>query len=534
MLLAAPSVIRPAFLWIPPSAVGSLGDEAADLAVQLDQEVREEERIALRALMPVKADGVTPAGLEAGIIAGRQQVKSWAMEVALIHDGWVTKVGRCMWSAHQTKTSDDTFAHLTSLVESFDWLRKRVRQTYSGNGNHKIVFNDKLRTYPTLGAAGRQMVDRTIEFGARETGKTGRGRTKIDRLTFDEWLLGTEAMKGAQIPMMGSAGNRFIRYGSSPGLLTSQSLRTLRDRGRIGTLDPSLGDPSLSWVEWGSERVRLVRDPRTGRARMERVLPECADSECSHVAGQVDGCYLDSPEVVRNSNPAYGTLRLPEDFVTDERRTLVPVEYARERAGIWEDPVSEMADEALANWPKCQTPAAAPTGAVTLGVDVSPNMASGAIVAASWDGSRAVVEVIEHRRGTSWIASLDSEGNKVGRLAELIATHRPASWGYVAGSPAAALEHLPDDGTELKSADTVAACATFARAVTDLEVGHLDDPILNDAVAAARRKFAGDGWRWSRVASDGDISALYAATVARHLLATTQPDYDPLDSFPEV
>ena len=132
------------------------------------------------------------------------------------------------------------------------------------------------------------MVDRTIEFGARETGKTGRGRTKIDRLTFDEWLLGTEAMKGAQIPMMGSASNRFIRYGSSPGLLISKSLRTLRDRGRIGTLDPALGDPSLSWVEWGSERVRLVRDPRTGRARMERVLPECADSECSHVAGQVE------------------------------------------------------------------------------------------------------------------------------------------------------------------------------------------------------------------------------------------------------
>jgi CPA2 family monovalent cation:H+ antiporter-2 len=52
-----------------------------------------------------------------------------------------------------------------------------------------------------------------------------------------------------------------------------------------------------------------------------------------------------------------------------------------------------------------------------------------------------------------------------------------------------------------------------------------------DAVAAARRRFAGDGWRWSRRDSDGDISPLYAATVARHLLATEDEEYDPLANF---
>jgi hypothetical protein len=91
----------------------------------------------------------------------------------------------------------------------------------------------------------------------------------------------------------------------------------------------------------------------------------------------------------------------------------------------------------------------------------------------------------------------------------------------VKGSPAEAL--LPDLGdgiTLLTAADTTAACATFARAVTDGTVAHLDDPRLNDAVAGARRKFAGDGWRWTRVGSDTDISPLYAVSVARHLWAT--------------
>ena len=508
MLLEAPSVIRPAFLWVPPSAVGTLGDEAAELAVQLDQEVREEERIALRALMPVKANGM-PAGLEGGIITGRQQVKSWALEVALIHDGWITKVGRCVWSAHQTKTSDDSFAHLTSLVESFDWLRKRVRQVYSGNGNHKIVFNDKLRSYPTLGSAGRQMVDRTIEFGARETGKTGRGRTKINRVTFDEWLLGTKAMKGAQVPMMGAAGDRYIRYGSSPGFVTSEDLRRLRDRGRIGCLDPALGDPSLSWVEWTSERARLVSDPRTGRTRMERILPSCADPECSHVAGQVEGCYLDDAEVIRSSCPAYGTLRLTEEFVEQERLTLDPVEYARERAGRWEDPPDGAgADDILADWPNRGT-TDAPTSPLALALDVSHDLKSAALTVCG----AGVLEVVDYRRGagTGWVPD---------RVTAVLAEHGiPAtSFGVVHGSPAASLlPKLPEDTRVLTAAEAAAACAAFVQDVP----AHRNQPALDIAVGSAVRAFTGDGWRWSRQKSlPTDISPLWSAVVARHLWAT--------------
>lgn len=516
MLLEAPSVIRPAFLWVPPSAVGTLGDEAAELAVSLDQEVREEERIALRALMPVKSNGM-PAGLEAAIITGRQQVKSWALEVALIHDGWITKVGRCVWSAHQTKTSDDSFAHLTSLVESFDWLRKRVRQIYSGNGNHKIVFNDKLTVYPTLGSRGGQKIDRTIEFGARETGKTGRGRTKINRVTFDEWLMGTKAMKGAQVPMMGAAGDRYIRYGSSPGFLTSEDLRKMRDRGRIGCVDPSLGDPSLSWVEWTSERARLVTDPRTGRRRLERILPTCEDPECTHQPGRFEGCYLDDVEVIRSSCPAYGTLRLTEEFVEQERLTLDAVEYARERAGIWEDPPdSEAMDDALAAWPDRADPTAAPSAPLLWGIDVAPNMASAAIGVCGATPAGECVEVVDHRSGSSWVPA---------RVTELVAKHGPVRVALIKGSPAEAL--VPDleqiDGVTvvpLTAAETTAACATFARAVTDGTVAHRDDPRLNDAVGGARRKFSGDGWRWTRRESDTDISPLYAVAVARHLWAT--------------
>lgn len=501
-----PDVIRPAFLWVPPGAVGSLGDEAADLAEQLDQDVREEERIALRALMPVKANGM-PAGLESGIIAGRQQIKTWAMRQALIHDGWVTKVGRCMWSAHRTKTSDDTFEELTSLVESFDWLRKRVRRVYSGNGNHKIVFADKLTTYPTMGATGRQKTDRTIEFGARENGPTGRGRTKIDRLTLDEWLMGTSAMKGAQVPMMGAAANRYIRYGSSPGLVSSESLRALRQRGRRGVVDPEHGDPSLSWVEWTSERVRLVADPRGGPPRMERILPQCADPQCTHIAGIAQGCCLDDIDIIRSACPAYGTARLSEEFVTQERLTLPPIEYARERAGIWEDPpTADGADDVLTGWDDAKS-GRAPSGGLALGVDVSADSRSAAIVAC---GGRAL-EVVDYRKGagTAWVP---------GRVAELRERHKVTAVGLIGGrSPALPLAKDIPGCTVLTDGEAAQASVAFARDVNEGRLSHRGQAALDIAVTSAARQLSGDGWRWSRRLSRADISPLLAAVVAAHL-----------------
>jgi hypothetical protein len=492
----ARKVSRPAFLHVTPDAVGNRGEAVADLARSLGQEVGPEERIVLEVLTPIRADGRC-AGLGAGVIAGRRNIKSWGMEMCAIDDAFVEKVGRVVWSAHLYDTALENFLHMRGLVENYDWLRKRVHKVRNGRGDEGFEL---------LGG-------RRIDFMARQGGKTGRGHD-VDRLYFDEWLFGTASMQGASVPMMSAARDPFMRYGSSPGLLLSSELRRLRAAGRSGK------SRAISYAEWTSERVvdgNVIR-------------PKCAADDCSHQFGMVRGCVLDDEDLWVVANPALDR-RISREFVRNEREILSPLEFSRERLGWWEDPPEGDVDEGLANWPKCQNPAAAPTGTLTLAVDASLNMASGAIVAASWDGSRAVVEVIDHRPGTAWIASLDSEGKKVGRLAELIAKHKPASWGYVAGSPAAALENLPDGGTELKAAETTAACATFARAVSDGLVAHLDDPILNDAVGVARRKFSGDGWRWSRRDSDGDISALYAATVARHLLTTQDAPYDPMGNL---
>jgi hypothetical protein len=43
---------------------------------------------------------------------------------------------------------------------------------------------------------------------------------------------------------------------------------------------------------------------------------------------------------------------------------------------------------------------------------------------------------------------------------------------------------------------------------------HLDQPLLNTAVAAARKRAVGDAWAWHRKDSTTDITPLVAATLA--------------------
>lgn len=503
--IAAPEVIRPAFLWVPPSAVGSLGDEVAELAISLGQQVGPEERIALGALTPIKADGM-PAGLEAGIVCGRRQIKSWALEMCLIHDAFVTKVHRCVWSAHLTETSDDNFEHVSDLIESYDWLRKRVRRIYRGNGDHRIM----------LANGGR------IEFKARESGKTGRGRD-VNRLTLDEWLFGTSAMLGAQVSMLGAVKDRYIRFGSSPGMLRSEPLRMLRDRGRRG------GDPSLSWCEWTSERM----------VNGKRVLPACQDPECTHVARTVTGCFLDDPRVRREVNPAYGR-RLSEEFVGQERLAMPPAEYARERCGVWEDPIGETGEILFPKWAERRATLAGPADGdrVAFGADQSWDRSTSWICAA-WLGPSGVrVQLVASGPGASWIKSWlllapDQEKPRVERYATAAVAMQAS------GAPISTLHDdlkatAPEDFQEkvlkgMTAAELARACGLVYDLIKDGGIEIAPHAALDTAADGGVAKPMGDSWVIDRARSQADASPLIAliAAVASLLWSVEQPAEQP-------
>jgi len=151
---------------------------------------------------------------------------------------------------------------------------------------------------------------------------------------------------------------------------------------------------------------------------------------------------------------------------------------------------------------------AAPSGELSLAVDVGPNQVWSSIVACGG----GVLEVVDRRRGASWLA---------GRLVELAGRHPVVEFGLDPAGPVGAL--IPEFEREglpirlLDGKDTVRACGALVAGISDKTLSHRGEAALLAAVGGASRRAVGDGWKWSRKDSSVDISPLVAATYAHWL-----------------
>ena len=123
-----------------------------------------------------------------------------------------------------------------------------------------------------------------------------------------------------------------------------------------------------------------------------------------------------------------------------------------------------------------------------------------------------VVELIAHRTGLSWLLDVVPKIYKQNGS-------RPIA--LLPAAPVAALEdELRRAGVQTQRVDGTSyaqACAGFEADVREGRILHRGQEDLTTAALAARRRIAGDVWRWSRRDSSIDISPLIAATLARHL-----------------
>jgi len=163
------------------------------------------------------------------------------------------------------------------------------------------------------------------------------------------------------------------------------------------------------------------------------------------------------------------------------------------------------------HWPRLRNEDLPWGTTLVFGADITPDRGFGSIGVASWAGTgRVLVEVIEHRPDAGWITQ---------RLAELAQRWRPALVVVDRGSPAGKLApELETLGLPVEVTDTGAyagACGGFFDDVVDQKVYHRGQPLLDAAVAAARKRQIGDTWAWAR-REGGDVSPLVAVTLARY------------------
>jgi hypothetical protein len=216
------------------------------------------------------------------------------------------------------------------------------------------------------------------------------------------------------------------------------------------------------------------------------------------------------PAVWLATHPGLG-FHIDVDAIAGDITTMDRATFERSYLNVWPRPSEGGADGLDAEvWRAAGDPAAAPGDPVVFGFATAHDRQWSAIAVAGREraGGRVVVELIERRRGTAWVAAA---------LVKLRAAHRGAPiWAdeLVGASIAAELARARVDYRPVGTRDYAAACVTFADELAEHRVAHRGQLELDEAVAGCARRNLADAWAWSRSTSTVDICALEAVTVA--------------------
>jgi phage terminase large subunit-like protein len=393
------------------------------------------------------------SAFEVGLIVSRQNGKGSILEARELAGLFLFGEQLILHSAHEFKTAQEAFRRVLSLVENTDDLRKRVLRVRTSHGEEGIELKSGQR----------------LRFIARSN-NSGRGFTG-DTVILDEAYELSAASVGALLPTLSARPNPQIWYTSSAGKRTSSQLIAVRDRGRVGA------DAGLAYFEWSA-------------------APE---------ADPLD------PDAWASANPALG-IRIDSEFVGLERSALPDLEFRRERLGVWDDE-SAGADWVipLESWEACADPDSEIVDPVVFAVDVSLDRSHASIAAA---GRRADgmlgVEVVDYRRGTSWLGR---------RLVELVQRHGALAIGLDPGGPSGSLVPELEAAVDVpvvtfSSRDVAQSCGALYDSVVSGDIRHRAQPELNLAVSTAIKRPLGDAWAWARKGVASEVTTLISATLA--------------------
>jgi hypothetical protein len=480
-----PNVVRGAqqarIFWAPEYASSS-GAEVIDLAKMAGLLLDEWQQTHLTAALGETTAGLW-AALEVGLAVPRQNGKNGELEARQLGGLYLLEEPLQIHSAHMADTSLEQFLRLEDLIEGTPEFSRRTKKITRGKGSEEIL----LHRHPRTGVAPR------LRFRPR-TGSGGRGFS-CGCLYCDEAMILPEAFHGTLMPILSAQPNPQIWYTGSAGDEVDPAhdavvFARLRERAIAG------GDPALVFAEHSVDADRP-----------EDVTPEMATN----------------PALWAEANPALG-IRITPGYVAKEQRSMSARAFAVERLGVGAWPRTDGLDGVVIapeKWAARTDLDSTATGPLCFEIDVTPDRSRSAIgVAGRRDDDRTHVEIVEHKRGTGWVAD---------RIVELVERHKPTAAILDASGPVAAL--LPELTQALRDADLLAslkdgeitvvnakehaqACGMFFDAVDQDQLRHIGQRELTDAVRGGVKRPLGDAWAWSRKNSSVDISPLVAVTLA--------------------
>jgi hypothetical protein len=478
-------LVEPAFASLPEWH-DTDGPVVADVAAMAGFPPDPEQALGLDALFAVDAAGRSSA-FEVAVVCCRQNMKTGLFKQAAL--GWlfVTEQRLIVWSAHEFATAQEAFRDMDELVTNCDVLRKRVKAIYRGNGDESIQL-----------LSGARLIFKTRTKGG------GRGLSG-DKVILDEAFALRPMHMGALLPTLSARPDPQVVYGSSAGLVESDVLRGVRDRGR------ARADGRLAYLEWCAEDQ------------------SCTERSCVHALG-TPGCALDDEAKWQQANPALGR-RIDVEYVRAERRALPPLEFARERLGWWDRPSADVSAIPARLWADTEDASSVLAGLPTFAVATDPEREWSAIGAAGTGACSCTpplapcmvpthIEVVAHDRDTDWLLA---------RCRALDAEHGPARFVIDGGGPAGSLidEFEAAFGKRLTVANTrdvARAYGLFMDALSSRSLRHGPQENLGAAVRAAKTRPCGDGGQaFGRKASGADITPLEVVALAHWAHETHGP-----------
>jgi hypothetical protein len=420
-----------------------------------------------RAILAKRRDGLYAAGIGGVEISICRQVGKTFTIGSTVFALCINTPGlKVVWTAHRTRTSDETFKSLQGMAK-----RKKVApfvdRPRQANGQQEIPFKNGSR----------------IMFGARESG-FGRGFDEVDVLVFDEAQILTQKALDDMVPATNVSANPLILMMGTP---------------------PKPTDPSEAFTT-------RRREALAGKSQDAMFLEFSADPDAD----------LKDRAQWRKGNPSYPH-RTPESSMLRMWRQLGDESFRREGLGIWDEAALDASALSADAWADLAIPASKiPTegrkcfaarftmdgSRVALAAAMRPKdgpvHVEGIKLASMSDGLGWLVDYLEARwRETAQIVVEGKAG-----AGWLVAALREA------GVPAKVIWTPTAD-------QAVTAHAMLPEAITQKAITHIGQDELDDEVGWATKRKIGNlgGFGWA--APEGQTVALLDAVTLAHWAART-------------
>lgn len=464
-----------------PAYVRTYGPEVVDFMAQIGRPLDPWQAAITTDAFGVREDGLWSA-FEVLVMVSRQNGKGGITEAIELGGLFLFREPLILHSAHQFKTSTSAFRRLQDIIDSSDWLTRRVKMISRSKGDESIEL--------TRAAGGGR-----LQFVARTLG-SGRGLTGSKNV-FDEAYALTVGQYAAQTPTLSTIPNPQIIYTTTPpdddtGPIPEDAmLPSVRKRGLAS------GD-RIAMYEWS---------PSKGYDRTD-------------------------PEVWYECNPALG-IRIKPWFLSQQLAAFTaanrPEKFDTEHLGLWQDKEDRgwfiWREQ---DWKYAQDPQSEIVGQPAFAVEASRDLSTISIGAAGHtaDGKRHLELVARFPADT---------GRVVGWLIKRRAQWEPVAVVIDPAGPAGYLipevEKHYGEVTKMVGRDVAAACGSVYVGIAGPDMDARDvrirpHPSLDAAARGAEWRDRGDAQVFDMRSADGpDVAPLRAVALAAHAFATApQPD----------